>query len=163
MTAFATSMPAPETTVGMGQIAAGRTPQRLKAILGSCIGLILYHPRLKTGVMAHIVLPDSAGRDGPPGKFADTAVPGMLELLKGLGTPAHGLTAKLAGGGKMFKGSGPLQVGDANAEAAFQALRSAGIRIEGQDLGGTRGRRVTFDCESGALTVEQAGQSARTI
>ncbi len=32
--------------------------------------------------MAHIVLPESAGRDGAPGKFADTAVPHMLELLR---------------------------------------------------------------------------------
>lgn len=163
MSTIMMSTKTPETMVCMGQIAAGRAPERLKAVLGSCIGLVLYHPRLKTGAMAHVVLPDSAGRDGTPGKFADTAVPAMLELLKGLGTPAHGLTAKLAGGGNMFNGSGPLQIGDANAKAVVQALRSAGIRIAGQDLGGTRGRRVTFDCESGAATIEQAGQSMRTI
>jgi len=157
------SNPAKDTLVGMGQIAVGRAPERMKSILGSCIGLAIYHPRLKTGVMAHIVLPDSAGRGGTPGKFADTAVPEMLKLLKELGTPAHGLTAKLTGGANMFAGSGPLQIGDANAEAVARTLKSAGIRVAGQDVGGTKGRRVTFDCTSGEMTVECAGQPARTL
>ncbi len=51
--------------------------------------------------------------------------------------PAHGLTAKLAGGANMFGSSGPLQIGDANVEAVAQALRTAGIRITAQDVGGT--------------------------
>ena len=152
-----------ETLVGMGQIAAGRPPERMKAVLGSCIGLILYHPRLKTGVMAHIVLPDSAGRPGAPGKFADTAIPEMLRLLRELGAPAAGLSARFAGGANMFGSSGPLQIGDANVEAVLQALKSAGVRVVGQDVGGTKGRRVLFDCASGEMTVERAGHPARTL
>jgi len=81
-----------------------------------------------------------AGRSGTPGKFADTAVPKMLNLLKELGAPAHGLTAKFSGGGNMFGGSGPLQIGDANAEAVAQALKNVSIRAAGQDVGGTKGR-----------------------
>ena len=163
MTTLATTNTSKETLVGMGQLAAGGTPERMKAVLGSCIGLAIYHSRLKTGGMAHIVLPDSAGRGGAPGKFADTAVPGILELLKELGTPAHGLTAKFAGGANMFNGSGPLQIGNANAEAVARALKSVGIRIVGQDVGGTKGRRVTFDCASGEMTVVCAGRPARTL
>jgi len=162
-TALATGTKGKETLVGMGQIAAGRAPERMKAVLGSCIGLAIYHPRLKTGAMAHIVLPDSAGRAGTPGKFADTAVPEMLNLLKELGAPAHGLVAKFAGGANMFAGSGPLQIGDANAEAVVQALGNAGILVPGEDVGGTKGRRVTFDCTSGEMTVECAGQPARSL
>ena len=154
---------AKDTLVGMGQIAAGRAPEQMKSVLGSCIGLAIYHPRLKRGVMAHIVLPDSAGRGGTPGKFADTAVPEILKLLKELGAPAHGLTAKLAGGANMFAGTGPLQIGDANAEAVTQALKNAGIRAAGQDVGGAKDRRVTFDCTSGVMTVECAGQPTRTF
>ena len=71
-----------ETMVGMGQIIAGGPPHKMKAVVGSCIALALFHPRLNRGVMAHVVLPDSAGRDGTPGRFADTAVPQMLALLK---------------------------------------------------------------------------------
>jgi chemotaxis protein CheD len=163
MNTSTTSNPAKEILVGMGQIAAGRAPQRMRAILGSCIGLALYHPGRKTGIMAHVVLPDSAGRDGASGKFADTAVPQMLAVLREQGMPTYGLTAKFAGGANMFNGAGPLQIGDANAEAVAAALRKAGIRVAGQDVGGTRGRRVDFDCASGEMTVLGAGLPARTL
>jgi chemotaxis protein CheD len=163
MNTSAMSNPAQEILVGMGQVVTGRTPQRMRAILGSCIGLVLYHPRCKTGAMAHIVLPESAGRDGSPGKFADTAVPQMLALLREQGTPLCGLTAKLAGGANMFNGSGPLQIGDANVKAVAKALRDAGVGSVAEDVGGTHGRRVDFDCQSGAFTVQSAGQPARTL
>lgn len=163
MSTSATSNPAKDILVGMGQIAAGEAPQRLRAILGSCIGVALYHSGRKSGVMAHVVLPASAGRDGAPGKFADTAVPQMLALLKERGLPTCGLTAKLAGGANMFSGSGPLQIGGANAEAVTAALKKAGIRIAGQDVGGTHGRRIEFDCASGQLIVQSAGRPTRTV
>jgi chemotaxis protein CheD len=157
------SNPTKEILVGMGQIAAGQAPQRMKAILGSCIGLALYHPGRKTGVMAHVVLPESAGRDGSPGKFADTAVPQMLAVLRERNLPTCGLSAKLAGGANMFNGSGPLQIGNANAAAVVVALKKAGIPVIGQDVGGTHGRRVDFDCSSGVMIVHCAGHPSRTL
>lgn len=162
MTTLATSDPAKTTMVGMGQISAGQAPDRLKAVLGSCIGLVLYHPRLKTGVMAHIVLPHSEGRDGTPGKFANTALPHMLRMLQERGA-AHGLVAKLAGGARMFGGAGPLQIGEANTKAVTQLLQTAGIRVVASDVGGTSGRRVTFDCTEGDLLVESVGRPTRNM
>lgn len=152
-----------EILVGMGQVVTGQSPQRLRAILGSCIGLVLYHPTRKSAVMAHIVLPESAGRDGAPGKFADTAVPQMLALLREQGLSAFGLIAKFAGGANMFNGKGPLQIGDANARAVDVALKAAGIRVAGYDVGGGSGRRVDFDCASSEMTVQCAGRPARTL
>jgi chemotaxis protein CheD len=163
MTTATTIATPKETLVGMGQIASGSMPQQMKAIVGSCIALALHHPRLKAGVFAHVVLPDSAGRPGPPGKFADTAVPKMVEIFKQLGAPAHGSAAKLAGGANMFGSSGPLQIGDANIEAVTRALRAAGIRVTAQDVGGSRGRRVTFDCDSGQMVIESAGLPTKTL
>ncbi len=163
MITTATSTKTLETMVGMGQIRAGGPPQKMKAVVGSCIALALFHPRLKRGAMAHIVLPQSGGRDSLQGKFANTAIPRMLELLKELNAPAACLTAKLAGGANMFGSSGPLQIGDANIEAVAQALRAAGIPIAAEDVGGNRGRRVTFECEGGAMIVESAGQATKTL
>lgn len=152
-----------ETMVGMGQVVAGGPPQGLKAIVGSCIALTLHHARLKKGVLAHIVLPDSAGRSSAPGKFADTAVAKMLETFAELGAPACSLSAKMAGGANMFGGSGPLQIGRANEAAIVRLLQAAGIRIIAQDTGGTNGRRVLFDCGTGRMIVESAGQPSKTL
>ncbi|MBC8351599.1 MAG: chemotaxis protein CheD [Planctomycetes bacterium] len=145
--------------VGMGQIVMVTQPEVARAVLGSCIGVTLYHPRARVGAMAHIVLPRSSGRTGPPGKFVNTAVPHMIELLEDAGAKVFGMVAKLAGGANMFKATGPMQVGTANIAAVRELLSELGIRIAGEHLGGAKGRRVTFDPVTGDVIVEIAGET----
>ncbi|MCC6124662.1 MAG: chemotaxis protein CheD [Pirellulales bacterium] len=151
------------TQVGMGQTAVAQKPNRLTAVLGSCVGVVLHHPRLQVGALAHVVLPDSSGRAGAAAKFADSAVPHMLELLGKHGAFPSGMVAKLAGGSCMFGSGGPLQIGEANIKAATLALEAAGIKIVGRDLGGSCGRRIGFDPETGQVTVESVGLPPRVI
>jgi chemotaxis protein CheD len=153
-----------ETIVGMGQIVFGRAPDRLASILGSCIGVCVYHPRMRHAALAHVILPDSQGRPpSAPGKFADTAIPHMLKLLGQAGLSTSGLVAKIAGGASMFGRNGPLQIGMANGEAVTRALAGAGIRVIGKDVGGDRGRRISLDCTTGDLFIEIAGADVRVI
>jgi chemotaxis protein CheD len=156
--------PVKETMVGMGQIVFGQTPDRIASILGSCVGVSLYHPRTRHAVFAHVILPDSQGRpQSAPGKFADTAIPHMLKLLSQAGVPSSGLLAKLAGGANMFGHSGPLQIGAANGDAVARALAGAGIRVVAQDIGGKQGRRVSLNCSTGDMAIEIAGVEVRVI
>jgi len=142
----------------MGQIHAAREPMRLAAVLGSCVGVAIIHKRLKIGALGHVVLPNSAGRTSAPGKFADSAIPAMLQTLAQMGAPSTGLVAKIAGGANMFATRGPLQIGDANIEAVTNALAAAGITLVAKSVGGTQGRRVTLDCATGDYAVEIVGQ-----
>ena len=163
MSSCTTMQPAQKHNVGMGQIAVDKAPALLSSVLGSCVGLALYHPRLKTGALAHIVLPTASGRGALPGKFADTALPHMLNEFAKAGIPRQGLVAKIAGGACMFGVSGPLQIGDNNIEAVKELLAKENIRILGEDLGGQKGRRVTLDCATGELLVEIAGTAKRIL
>ncbi len=159
-----TAVAAPQVaSVGMGQVAVGGFPTRLTAVLGSCLGVALYHRRLRLGAMSHVVLPDSTGRDAAPAKFADTAIPHMIELLRQHGVPAGSLVAKIAGGACMFGATGPMQIGLANADAVRNILKAHRIPILAEDVGGTKGRRVVFDCDGGTLTVEIAGCKAKVL
>lgn len=150
-------------TVGMGQVASGDHATIFTSVLGSCVSVILWHPRVSMGAMAHVVLPDSHGQTASPGKFADTAVPYLVGKLQELGCPRAGLVAKIAGGACMFRGSGPLQIGDDNIAAVRKVLRQHNIPLAAEDVGGTNGRKILFDCANGKLTVEIAGQKARTL
>ncbi len=150
-------------SVGMGQAMLGDRNTRLSAILGSCVAVVLWHPRLNLGAMAHVVLPDSHGKSEMPAKFADTAVPYLVRTLESKGCNRSGLMAKLAGGACMFKGGGPLQIGDDNIAACRTHLQRLGIPIAAEDLGGTGGRKVTMDFTNGSLTVEIAGRVSRVI
>lgn len=150
-------------SVGMGQTAIGDRDTRFTSVLGSCVAVILWHPRLSLGAMAHVVLPQSHGQNGQPGKFADTAIPYLLEELSRRGCPRPGLVAKIAGGANMFRTGGPLQIGDDNVEIVRTLLRQASIPVAAEDVGGTFGRKITFSCATGELLVEVAGQKAKVI
>lgn len=149
----------PIPMVGMGQIQFIEPNELAKAVLGSCIGLALFHPRLRIGCLAHIVLPAAENREGPPGKFADTAVPEMLQWMQKKGANRTGIVAKLAGGSNMFNSAGPLQIGNQNTAAVLAELDKISVRIAGKHVGGTKGRRVLLTCQTGELTVEIAGET----
>lgn len=150
-------------SVGMGQVILAAAPRQLSAVLGSCVGVALYHRRLKLGALAHVVLPDSVGRPCVPGKFADTAIPHMIQQLEAKGALRGQLVAKIAGGACMFGAGGPLQIGDNNIEAVTKALGAVGLRIQAQDVGGTKGRRVALDCATGHFLVQIVGEPPRTL
>ena len=85
------------THVGMADLVSVRHPATLVTLgLGSCIGLVIFDPSTKVAAMAHIMLPDSRdAKEVPkPGKFADTAVPLLLEHLKNLGAVKGQLKAR---------------------------------------------------------------------
>ncbi len=150
-------------SVGIGQILVAHKPARLSAVLGSCVGVAVYHPRLGVGGLAHVALPQSNGRSDNPAKFADTAVPALLEELQNQGVPPAGLVAKIAGGACMFQTRGPLQIGEANIQAVRAALAQANIRLVREHVGGTTGRRITLDCTDGSLRVEIAGRHVEIL
>jgi chemotaxis protein CheD len=158
MTASNTIAAGSETMLGMGQARAVRAPDRLWSILGSCVAVVLYDAHGQVGAMSHVVLPSASGRNGVPGKYADTAVPHMLQLLHDMHVPRSGLVAKLAGGAKMFGRPSPLEIGEGNIDAAIAALGAIGIRIAARDVGGTHGRRVVLNCCDGSLRVESLGR-----
>ena len=151
-------------TVGIGQIAV--SDDRAIVIsalgLGSCIGVILADPRACVAGMAHVMLPQSApSSKGPPGKFADTAVPALLESVLKLGADPGRLIAKIAGGAQMFgAGSGGgnmFNIGERNAEAVRAALLATGIRVRAADVGGNFGRTLQVRVGSGMVTVRVVG------
>ena len=126
----------------MGELAvSGTVGDELVAIgLGSCIGLALVDRSANVAGLAHVVLPESQGKTEPKAKFADLAVPDLIERLLGAGAVKRRLEAVLIGGARMFSVGASLDIGARNAEAVRGALKQAGIRIKTEEVGGNRGR-----------------------
>jgi chemotaxis protein CheD len=144
--------------VGIGQWRVCKSPVGLRAILGSCLGVVIYDPTTRIGGMAHILLPDSRGSAEHPGRYADTAVPALLgEIHKSRGGIRGGLVAKLAGGAKMFDTQGVMAIGEANHKAVLTQLEKLRIPILSNDIGGEVGRNVTFDTSNGRFYVKRPG------
>lgn len=148
----------------MGEIAVAQSGV-LRTLLGSCLGLALYERRLKVGALAHIVLPQSLGRDEHPGKFADTAVPLMIRRMQELTdqSPLR-LQAKLAGGANMFAATGAANtIGTQNVLAVERILQDLRIPVTGRHCGGEQGRKMTFDLATGLVKIEIVGAQSVTL
>ena len=151
-----------ETMVRMGEFAFSATAGDMLVSLGlgSCIGLALLDRRAAVAGLAHVVLPAAEGRAGSPGKFADTAVPALLEAVLGLGARRMRIEAVLVGGASMFSfGGNGLEVGQRNDAAVRDELKKLRIPIAAAETGGSKGRTVRVTVESGLVTSKAAGEA----
>lgn len=155
--------------VGMADYKIARAPDKLlTAGLGSCIGICLFDKGLKTGAMAHIMLPSSqaSSKNQNRAKFADSALEEVLCELDKEGVSRSRLFAKIAGGAQMFKFMGDsdiMKIGHRNAAAVEENLRKHRIKLLAQDVGGNFGRTILFDPSSGELLIKTIGHGERTI
>jgi chemotaxis protein CheD len=116
--------------------------------------------------MAHIVLPGEDPTGGPNPRYARSAVPALLDLMRSAGsTRRDRLVAKLVGGAEVLHMNEPhdwSRVGEANALAIQESLAEAGISVAAHDLGGLLGRSVWFDPSySGLVRVRAIGCADR--
>jgi chemotaxis protein CheD len=124
--------------------------------LGSCIGLALVDRSAGVAGLAHIVLPESTETDREPGKFADLAVPELLDRICHAGANRRRLEAVLAGGARMFD-LGELDIGARNAEAVRRGLAASGVSVRAAEVGGNRGRTMRVTVSDCTITVKEAG------
>ncbi|MGN7453800.1 chemotaxis protein CheD [Paenibacillus pasadenensis] len=137
--------------------------------LGSCVGLTLYDAVRKIGGMAHVMLPDSSiAREFPfnRAKYADTAVPLLIEELEKAGARVERMNAKMAGGAQMFASlaqSDSLRIGPRNVESCALLLSRIGIPVVAEDTGGNYGRTIELDSETGILTIRSAQNGTKEL
>jgi chemotaxis protein CheD len=155
--------------VGMADYKVGRNPSSLITYgLGSCIGIALFDPNTKVGGLAHIMLPDSkqARSAENPAKFADTAIPLMVEDLVKLGGSKTRLRAKIAGGAQMFTFANLtdiMRIGERNAESVRLVLKKLDISILADDTGGNYGRTVELKLENGIFRIKTIDKGEKEL
>ena len=145
----------------MGELAASAVAGDVLVSLGlgSCIGVAVLDRRCGVAGLAHVVLPDSGGH-GVPGsyKFADVAVPELIERVVAEGGRRPLLDAVLVGGASMFAvSSASLEVGQRNEAAVRDQLAKAGIPVVAAETGGERGRTIRVHVGARKVTVREAG------
>jgi chemotaxis protein CheD len=150
------------TMVRIGEQAASiKSDDVLSSVgLGSCIGLALLDEKRGVAGLAHILLPDSReGAGANPGKFADTAVPALIERMVRLGAMKRSIEAVLVGGAQMFSfgATSKLDIGARNEEATRSALKVEGIPIRAAATAGNKGRTVAVYVGEAAVTSKEAG------
>ncbi|MCX7715745.1 MAG: chemotaxis protein CheD [Clostridia bacterium] len=143
--------------VGIADLNTACSPDVLISYaLGSCVGICLYDGVTKIAGMAHILLPQKPEHDGNLMKYANTAIPLLVDEMEKLSASKARLTAKIAGGANMFSGiltASTSQIGERNIAETKATLDRLGIKIVGEDTGGNYGRTIEFNSENGILYV----------
>jgi chemotaxis protein CheD len=137
--------------------------------LGSCVAIVLWDRTTKAGGMAHVLLPSPPPRVAGlqvPARYAQSAVPALLDAVLAAGASRGSLTARIAGGASMFSNlvaPGLIHTGERNVLATREALHTNGIPVTGEWVGGDFGRTVVFDLATGSVTASSVRHGVREL
>jgi len=154
--------------VGMADLKVAKHPDKLTTLgLGSCVGITLFDRTKKIGGLAHCMLPTYKGFEGQNiAKFVDSAVIELINQMVRIGASRSSLVAKIAGGAHMFGGSqnsDMLRIGERNAASGLAILKQLSIPVQANDTGGTYGRTIELDIDTGALKIRAVGAGEKFI
>jgi chemotaxis protein CheD len=155
-----------EIYLNPGESCFARKPAILRTILGSCVGVTLWSPRLAIGGLTHSQLPRAPAQ--PPGldpligrRYVDFAIREMLRQFDRLGVPRGELEVKLFGGADVLQvpDAATSTVGKQNCEAAIEVVRAEGLPVLASSLGGTSGVNLRFDTRTGVVEIRRHSRS----
>jgi chemotaxis protein CheD len=104
--------------------------------------------------MNHVVLPHGLTASPAITKLAGPGTRALLSRVCALGAAPSALRAHVFGGACVGGGFGAgLGLGARNVDVVRETLRSHGVRLVGEDVGGARGRKVVFCTATGSARV----------
>ncbi len=134
----------------------------LDTLLGSCVSICLYNKSNGFASMNHFLL-DSGSEENmkqDPGKYGLSSCSRIIKTLMTVDNKPSNYTAQVFGGGKVnshlaFQDS----IGDKNVEMAENVLKEHRIRVAHRDVGGLKGRKISFDTSSNKVVCRIMGES----
>jgi chemotaxis protein CheD len=146
-----------------GDLYVARSPAIIRTILGSCLGATFWSARLGVGGLCHALLPRCPPNTAVPAsrahgyRYVDFCLRDMVRQFDQMGAFRREVEVKLFGGADV------LPVGDAdarrrsvgkqNCDTAIEILRVEGFQVVASSLGGTLGRNIRFNTETGEVLL----------
>jgi putative nucleotidyltransferase with HDIG domain len=158
-----------EISVGSGDYILGKNQdEKLEALLGTCVGVVIIDQDAKVGGLFHILLPDPAGRETPwgPATYASTGFPLFLQALLDSGATKEKMKASVAGGaliGPVSMTDLNLDIGGRTVEVVESLLKQNRIKVEKSETGGYFGSRLTLNMNDLSSAIEPLGFRSHTI
>ncbi len=129
-----------------------KEPYLINTILGSCVSVCLYDPKLKLGGMNHYMLPFWNGQGLASPKYGNIAIDKLLDRMLELGSHKINLQAKVFGGGEVIDTQiSNYHIGERNIKMAFEQLQELKIPVVSSSTGGKQGRKIQFYTENGSV------------
>lgn len=158
-------------TLMPGDFYFGDKPVRIRTLLGSCVAIVLWHPKRRLAGMCHYVLPERKHLRGAKldGRYANEAVELFEREMARYGTRPSEYRVSLYGAANMFRNyagscadeggrsqktcEGCLSVACRNRIAAYRETGLLRLQVVEVDMGGCAHRIIELDAVSGITTV----------
>jgi chemotaxis protein CheD len=170
-----------EVVLQIGEFYFGGGRTKIRTLLGSCVSITMWHPRLKIGGMCHYLLPRRGVTEGalaaPEGNYAEGAMQLFVRELRQSGTRPEDYVVKLFGGGSMFVDASDTQrtftetaalrtdvrdVSIRNVSAGRELLAKHGFNISAEHTGGYGSRVLVFELWSGDVWIRRGNALANS-
>ena len=148
--------------VGIADLQVAFSPDILRTILGSCVGVCLYDPGGQIGGLSHIMLPERNQYITNEKKYADSAIPLLLNRMLINGAVRERIIAKIVGGSDMVGFLNNViisKIGENNIKMVKNVLNNINIKIIAEDVGGNFARTIDFYIEDGKISIRSLRHS----
>lgn len=149
-----------------GEFYWGDADTRIKTLLGSCVALCIWHPKLNIGGMSHSLLPgrgEQKARGELSGRYIDESFDLFLLEIAKAGTKPSEYQVKMFGGGDMFanikKSESNMGVGERNVKTAKDLIKKHGFNLKAEHAGGKGHRNIVFDLWSGDVWLKHTSNN----
>ncbi len=133
-------------------ILVSEKPLWITTILGSCVAVCLYDCVLRIGGMNHYMLPYWNGEGLASPKYGNIAIRKLIDAMLIKGSNNYNLIAKVFGGANISQiNSRTYNIHLRNIEVAKSMLKEDKIPIISSSVGGSWGRKIQFNTESGRV------------
>lgn len=157
-----------------GDVYIGVTPTMVSTVLGSCVAITMFAPRLKQGIICHSFLPHIAEATNRESgriqicRYVDTAVDHLLETMLKLGASKNDLEIKLFGGANgiasnKVRVSSAFSIGEKNVKTALKCLADNSLKPSVMDVGGNVGRKLFFSTNTGDIWLKRLGKLGSSV
>ncbi|HEY5824882.1 MAG TPA: chemotaxis protein CheD [Cyclobacteriaceae bacterium] len=147
-----------------GQFIITSVPTLISTVLGSCVSICLWDKEKKIGAMNHYLLPGKPEDEIDNMNRGLTSIRMLIRSLINRNVNLHNLEAKVFGGcNSLYINNDYFKVGERNVEVAFELLKQFNITLKAQHVGGSVGRKIVFNTETGKVRMQLLSKTTAEI
>ena len=143
-----------------GAIKVSRQPMEITTLLGSCISVCIWDSELKYGGINHFMMPFWNGTGLASPKYGNIAIEKLVNNMINIGSEKKNLIAKVFGGAAVLNSNECIfNIGERNIDIQSSILKDEGIEVVAASVGGTLGRKLIFNTNTGSVRMKYIKKS----
>ena len=142
--------------VNTGEVKGSSESAILRSIaIGSCIAVVAYSFRDRTGAIAHVMLPGRArGTTTEKTRYAADGIEELLAIMEGFGVDRGDIEICLVGAGNVLEKEDDT-ICQSNIDSVSEIMKEKNIPVRASVLGGIKRKSVIMDVASGKVTYTE--------